>query len=70
MQQYLAKIKELIRDFEECIMEYIPREQNARADLLSKQASTRTMVNNRSIIQVVKELSILARPPLNICSTE
>ena len=29
LQQYLAKVKELIGEFEECTMEYILREQNA-----------------------------------------
>ena len=40
-------------------MEYMPREQNARVDLLSKLANTRIVVNNMSIIQeVINEQSI------------
>ena len=49
LQQYLAKIKELVREFEEYIMEYILRDQNAWADLLSKLASIRIVTNNRSV---------------------
>ena len=52
-------------------MDYIPREQNARVDLLSKLASTRTVANNRSIIQeIVENSSIFVASSLNICSTE
>ena len=49
LQQYLAKIKELVREFEEYIMEYILRDQNAWVDLLSKLASIRIVTNNRSV---------------------
>ena len=59
MQQHLAKLKELIRKFEESTMEYFSREQHARADLLSKLASTTTMANNKPVIQeIIEELSI------------
>ena len=52
-------------------MKYIPREQNARVDLLSKLASTKIVVNNRSVIQeVVDEPSISVVPTLNVCLTE
>ena len=52
-------------------MEYIPREQNSRADLLSKHASTRVAVNNRMIIQeVINEPSITKESPLDVCSME
>ena len=71
LQQCLAKVKELIGEFEECTMKYIPREQNARVDLLSKLASTKIVVNNRSVIQeVVDEPSISVVPTLNVCPTE
>ena len=71
LQQYLAKVKELVREFEECTMECIAKEQNTRADLLSKLASTRIMTNNKSVIQeVVDEPSISVVSPLNVCSTE
>ena len=67
LQQYLAKVKELLGEFKECNMEYIPREQNTRANLLSNLASTRTMENNRSVIQeVVNEPSISVVSPFNV----
>ena len=71
LQQYLAKLKELIRKFEECTMEYFSREQHARADLLSKLASTTTMANNKPVIQeIIEEPSISPAFPFSICSTE
>ena len=58
MQQYLAKVKELVGEFEECTMEYILRQQNTRADLLLKLASTRIVANSRSVIrEVVDDVS-------------
>ena len=52
-------------------MEYIPTEQNAWADLLSKLVSTRIVPNNRSVIQeVVDESSIFGVSPLNVWSME
>ena len=71
MQQYLAKVKELIGEFKECAMEYISREQNTRADLLSKLVSIRIVANNRSVIQEeVDEPGISVASPLNVCSTK
>ena len=52
-------------------MEYIPREQKSRADLLSKLASTKVVLHNRLIIQeVIDELSISGTNPLDVCSTK
>ena len=52
-------------------MEYIPREQNTQADLLSKLASIRTVANNRSIIQeLVNELSISVPSLPSVYSTK
>ena len=63
LQKYLVLVKEIMRELEKCAMEHIPREQNSRADLLSKLASTRMVANNRLIIQeVIEEPSY--RPPL------
>ncbi|MCI23157.1 gag-pol polyprotein, partial [Trifolium medium] len=39
--KYLSKVKGLIENFEFFELIYVPREQNARADLLSKLASTK-----------------------------
>lgn len=50
LARYLLKVKEMMGEFNECTMKYILREQNSRANLLSKLASTKTMKTNRSII--------------------
>ena len=65
MQRYLTQVKEIMGEFEECAMEYIPWEQNSRTDLLLILASTRIVINNRSIIQeVIEEPSISGATPL------
>ncbi|XP_015968900.1 uncharacterized protein LOC107492386 [Arachis duranensis] len=59
LQQYLAKVNELKERFEHVTIQHIPREQNARADLLSKLASTKPGHGNKSLIQeVIKSPSI------------
>ena len=49
--KYVWKIKKMIEEFKAYTIEHIPQEQNFRADLLSKLASTKAMANNRSVIQ-------------------
>ncbi|XP_025670636.1 uncharacterized protein [Arachis hypogaea] len=59
LQQYLAKVNELREGFEHVTIRHIPRERNARADLLSKLASTKPGHGNKSLIQeVVKTPSV------------
>jgi ribonuclease HI len=49
--KYLEKVQSLAAQFEHFELIYVPREQNARADLLSKLASTKKPGNNRTVIQ-------------------
>ncbi|XP_025674240.1 uncharacterized protein [Arachis hypogaea] len=59
LQKYLEKVRELSKQFEEVTIQHIPRERNTRADLLSKLASTKPGVGNRSLIQgMVKEPAV------------
>ncbi|XP_072076618.1 uncharacterized protein [Arachis hypogaea] len=59
LQKYLEKVKELAKQFEEVTVQHVPRERNTRADLLSKLASTKPGVGNRSLIQgMIKELAV------------
>ncbi|XP_061360638.1 uncharacterized protein LOC133304610 [Gastrolobium bilobum] len=51
MIKYLEKVRLLLTEFQSFKMEHIPREQNSRADILSKLASTKGPGNNRSVIQ-------------------
>ncbi|XP_019433709.1 PREDICTED: uncharacterized protein LOC109340461 [Lupinus angustifolius] len=49
--KYLLKVKELMADFDEATIQHVPRENNTRADILSKLASTKCLRNNRSVVQ-------------------
>ncbi|XP_016178361.1 uncharacterized protein LOC107620749 [Arachis ipaensis] len=60
LQQYLAKVNKLKEGFEHVTIQHVPRKRNARADLLSKLASTKPGHGNKSLIQeVVKLPSVL-----------
>ncbi|XP_025669999.1 uncharacterized protein [Arachis hypogaea] len=59
LQKYLEKVKELAKQFEEVAIQHVPRERNTQADLLSKLASTKLGVGNRSLIQeMIKEPAV------------
>ncbi|XP_016166860.1 uncharacterized protein LOC107609409 [Arachis ipaensis] len=59
LQKYLEKVKELSKQFEEVTVQHVPRERNTRVDLLSKLASTKPGVGNRSLIQgMIKEPTV------------
>ncbi|XP_025640755.1 uncharacterized protein [Arachis hypogaea] len=53
LQQYLTKVNKLKEGFEHITIQHVPRERNARADLLSKLASTKPENGNKSLIQEV-----------------
>ncbi|XP_072087354.1 uncharacterized protein [Arachis hypogaea] len=59
LQKYLERVKELSKQFEEVMVQHVPRERNTRADLLSKLASTKPGTGNRSLIQgITKEPAV------------
>jgi hypothetical protein len=51
LAKYLEKVKSLATQFNMFKLVYVPRDQNSRADLLSKLASTKKPGNNRTVIQ-------------------
>jgi len=53
LQQYVQLVIEKIKEFETVEVTHVPREQNTRADILSKLASTRTANGNKIVIQEV-----------------
>lgn len=57
--KYLNKVNELVNTFQSFKLTYVPREQNMRANLLSKLPSTKRPGNNRSVIQ-----ETLAKPSI------
>ncbi|XP_025628241.1 uncharacterized protein [Arachis hypogaea] len=59
LQQYVAKVNKLKEEFNHVTIRHVPKKRNARADLLSKLASTKPGHGNKSLIQeVVKSPSI------------
>ncbi|XP_025678219.1 uncharacterized protein [Arachis hypogaea] len=65
LQKYLEKVKELCKSFKEVVIQHVPRERNARADLLSKLASTKPGTGNRSLIQ-----GLATEPAIILCTTQ
>ncbi|XP_072062247.1 uncharacterized protein [Arachis hypogaea] len=65
LQKYPEKVKELCKSFVEVIIQHVPRERNARADLLSKLASTKPGIGNRSLIQ-----GLATEPAIILCATQ
>jgi ribonuclease HI len=61
LQKYLVVIKETISLFDEFEIMHVPREQNTRADVLSKLASTRKSGVNHSFIQETLEKPVETR---------
>jgi len=53
LQQYVQLVLEKMKEFETVMVTHVPREQNTRADILSKLASTRTVNGNKTVIQEV-----------------
>jgi hypothetical protein len=51
LQKYLAKVKESLHGLSSFEIQHISREQNHRADILSKLASTKNLSNARSVIE-------------------
>ncbi|KAL0285395.1 UNVERIFIED_CONTAM: Gag-Pol polyprotein [Sesamum radiatum] len=55
MTQYLAKVREQMKDFSKCTVQQIPRNKNERADALSKFGAMIAGVRSRKITVMVKE---------------
>lgn len=51
LQKYLATIKKRVNNFDSVEISHVPREQNTRADVLSKLARTRVSGINHYFVQ-------------------
>ncbi|XP_057452622.1 uncharacterized protein LOC130744455 [Lotus japonicus] len=49
--KYVERVRQLMGRLQQVVVEYVPRTQNQRADVLTKLASTWKTGNNRSVIQ-------------------
>ncbi|KAK1435491.1 hypothetical protein QVD17_01255 [Tagetes erecta] len=65
MQQYLAKVKELMGRFKKCAVTQISRTQNKRADALSKLASLAFAHLTKKVLVEVLERSSIAEAQVN-----
>jgi ribonuclease HI len=69
--KYLERVRAMSNLFNSFELVYVPREQNARADLLSKLASTKKPGSNRTFIQeTIANPSITEEPVLMIVESE
>ncbi|XP_045796465.1 uncharacterized protein LOC123890806 [Trifolium pratense] len=60
LSKYLEEVAKLIQKFKSFKLSHVPRDQNSRADLLARLASTKRPGSNRSVIQ-----ETLARPSID-----
>ena len=62
LQQYVQLVLEKMKEFETVEVTHVPCEQNTRAYIVSKLASTRTASGNKTVIQeVLNEPSVQRR---------
>jgi hypothetical protein len=67
LQKYVQLVLEMMKEFENVEVIHVPREQNNRADILSKLASTRNANGNKTVIQeVLSEPSIQDKGTLHL----
>ena len=64
LQRYLIKVKEPVKEFSDIEFRHVHREENVRADILSKLASTKLGGNNQSLIQETLKLLSIMEPLL------
>ncbi|KAL0430808.1 UNVERIFIED_CONTAM: hypothetical protein Sradi_0706800 [Sesamum radiatum] len=62
MTQYLAKVKEQMAHFDKCTVQQIPRNENERADALSKFGAMVARVRSRKVTIIVKQHPVIEEP--------
>ncbi|GJX27959.1 reverse transcriptase domain-containing protein [Tanacetum coccineum] len=71
IKQYLEKTKKVLRSFDSYTMEHVRRDQNKKADALSKLVSmTFSHLANEVLVEVLDERSIARREVTNIIKEE
>jgi ribonuclease HI len=70
LSKYLAKVNTLAGSFKFFKEIFVPREQNARADLIAKITSTKKPGNNRTVIQEVISEPITKAIDVNMTTEE
>ena len=62
LAEYLVLVQDKMQRFTSAEVQHIPREHNARADVLSKLASTKKKGGNKSVIQEVLSQPSIRKP--------
>nr|KYP72275.1 Transposon Ty3-I Gag-Pol polyprotein [Cajanus cajan] len=70
LQRYFHIASHQISSFDEFIIQHVPREQNARADLLSKLTSTKSPGQHRTIIQETLRSPSLDDKDVNVSDSQ
>ena len=70
LSNYLVRVKDLTKNFKVFEAIFVPQEQNARADLLAKLASTKKPGNNKTVIQEVISAPSTETIDINMVSEE
>ena len=63
LSEYWALVQERKKKFKSVDVQNVPREYNARADIISKLASTKRKGGNKSVIQEIRPRPSIQRPP-------
>lgn len=61
LQKYLDKVRDVSSTFDHVTFQHVPREKNARADILSRLASTKKVGNHKTVLQ-----ETLSAPSINL----
>ncbi|KAL2235091.1 UNVERIFIED_CONTAM: Ribonuclease HI [Sesamum indicum] len=70
MTQYQAKVKEMMKRFERCTISQIPRDENMRADALSRFGSLIEGVKERKITVMVKTRPAIEEAEVHLVEAE
>ncbi|KAL2247292.1 UNVERIFIED_CONTAM: hypothetical protein Sindi_2581500 [Sesamum indicum] len=66
MTQYLAKFKEMVDRFDRCTIHQIPRDENAKADALSKFGAMVEGVKERKIAIIIREAPVIYEKVIHV----
>ncbi|KAL2246278.1 UNVERIFIED_CONTAM: Retrovirus-related Pol polyprotein from transposon opus [Sesamum indicum] len=69
MTQYLARVKDMMRRFDRCTISQILRDENMRADALSRFGSSVEGIKERKIMVMVKSQPIIDEAEIHVVET-
>ncbi|KAL2246136.1 UNVERIFIED_CONTAM: hypothetical protein Sindi_2881800 [Sesamum indicum] len=69
MTQYLARVKDMMKNFDRCTISQIPRDENMRANALSRFGSLVEGIKERKITVMVKSQPIIDDAEIHVVET-